>query len=499
MSASPPDRPLDPVPSDRPIEPHDPDRPARPQAPDASASFDASASARDSNEATRGEPPVAPRALDRGDGALTVPVRPVVRERRRRQLPIYAAMFVVAVLAGSALFVSGFTLGRQESVTPGTSDTLQQRFEPFWDAYHKIQNDYIGTVDEKKLVEGAIDGMFKAIGDPYSSYMSSEQYRNSLSGISGQFEGIGAEMTSRDEKGESGCSPAGPNCRFIVVRALRDSPAQKAGLRSGDEVVAINGATVTGLTLDDAVNKVRGKKGTSVTLGLKRGTTDLNLTIVRDVIKVEDVLSEVLADGRVGYLRINGFSSAAAADFRDQLRQLVEEKKVRALILDLRDDPGGFVDSAKTIASQFISSGPIFWEEYRGGRKVPQEAETGGLATDPKLPLIALVNGGTASASEIVAAAIQETGRGRLLGEKTFGKGTIQQWQTLTNDTGGFRLSIAKWLTPKQNWIHGKGIQPDVAAKAPDETPAGKDPVRDRAVQLLLSQIAGLDELRPTG
>jgi carboxyl-terminal processing protease len=482
MSALPPDRPTRPQATKQPAAVDDPpgsDLSAVPDAPE-----------RPAGSAEPTQPAAGPEIWN-------VPVGRVVAERRRRPLPIYAALFVVAVLAGSALFVSGFTLGRQQSTTPGTSDTLQQRFEPFWDAYHKIQGDYIGTVDEKKLVEGAIDGMFKAIGDPYSSYMSSEQYRNSLSGISGQFEGIGAEMTSRNEKGESGCSPAGPNCHFVVVRALRDSPAQRAGLKTDDEVLAIDGTPVTGLTLDDSVNKVRGKKGTSVTLSLKRGTRELELTIVRDVIKVEDVLSEVLADGRVGYLRINGFSSAAAADFKTQLSTLVQEKKVQALILDLRDDPGGFVDSAKTIASQFIGSGPIFWEEYRGGRKVAQEAETGGIATDPKVPVIALVNGGTASASEIVAAAIQETGRGRLLGEKTFGKGTIQQWQTLTNDTGGFRLSIAKWLTPKQNWIHGKGIQPDVVVKAPDDAAAGSDPVRDRAVELLLGRAAGLVGLRP--
>jgi carboxyl-terminal processing protease len=478
------------TPSDRPTEPQMVRQSAAsgdPGEPDPTARADAS-----------GQPAYAAGAPDETPASETWPVglEPVRIERRRRPFPIYVALFIVAVLAGSALFVSGFTLGRQETASPGTSDTLQQRFEPFWDAFHKIETDYIGSVDEKKLVEGAIDGLFKSLGDPYSSYMSSEQYKNSLSGISGQFEGIGAEMTSRNEKGESGCSPAGPTCHFVVVRALRDSPAQKAGLKADDEVLAVDGTPVTGLTLDDTVNKVRGQKGTSVVLTLNRGTRELRLTIVRDVIKVEDVLSEVLADGRVGYLRINGFSSGAASDFRDQLRELVQEKKVKALILDLRDDPGGFVDSAKTIASQFVSSGPVFWEEYRNGRKVAQDAETGGIATDPRLPLIALVNGGTASASEIVAAAIQETGRGRLLGEKTFGKGTIQQWQTLTNDTGGFRLSIAKWLTPKQNWIHGKGIQPDVVVKAPDNTPADKDPVRDRAVQLLLGQLADGPALR---
>jgi carboxyl-terminal processing protease len=480
-----PPSPSDPSAASDPSQLSDPsnasDRPTDPALADAQRRDDASPTDSSASTAT---PP-------RGPETWEIPVAPVRPERRRRPFPIYIALFVVAVLAGSALFVSGFTLGRQQSATPGTGDDLQARFEPFWDAFHKIETDYIGSVDEKKLVEGAIDGLFKAIGDPYSSYMSSEQYKNSLSGISGQFEGIGAEMTSRNEKGESGCSPAGANCHFVVVRALRESPAQKAGLKTDDEVLAVDGTSVTGLTLDDTVNKVRGQKGTPVTLSLKRGTREFKLTIVRDVIRVEDVLSEVLGNGRVGYLRINGFSSGAAGDFKEQLRELIEVKKVKALILDLRDDPGGFVDSAKTIASQFVSTGPIFWEEYRNGQKIPQDAETGGIATDVKLPLIALVNGGTASASEIVAAAIQETGRGKLLGEKTFGKGTIQQWQTLTNDTGGFRLSIAKWLTPKQNWIHGKGIQPDVVLKTPDDTPADKDPARDRAVELLLRQVAG--------
>ena len=426
---------------------------------------------------------------------LSVPIEPVLRQRPRRSAPLYLALFVVAVMAGSALFVSGFTLGRQQGASAGTSDTLQQRFEPFWDAYHKIDRDYIGKVDHKKLVEGAIDGMFKALADPYSSYMSSEEYRRSLSGISGQFEGIGAEMTSRDDKGESGCSPAGPTCHLVVVRALPNSPAQKAGLREDDEVVAVDGQSVEGMTLDETVSKVRGKRGTPVTLTVRRGNgRPFDLRIVRDVIQVDDVLSRVLDNGRVGYVRINGFSSGAAGDFKEQLRELVQVKKVKALVLDLRDDPGGFVDAARTIASQFVSSGPIFWEEYRNGRRVPQEAESGGIATDTKLTMIALVNGGTASASEIVAAALQETGRARLVGEKTFGKGTIQQWQTLTNDSGGFRLSIAKWLTPKQNWVHGKGIQPDVTVRIPDSSdlPEGQDPILDKALELLRGKAGAL-------
>ena len=416
---------------------------------------------------------------------------------RRNSAAVYAALFVVAVLARSALFVSGFSLGRQQAATPGTADSLQQRFEPFWDAYHKIDREYVGTVDEKKLVEGAIDGMFKALGDPYSSYMSSDEYRRSLSGLSGEFEGVGAEMTSRDRSGKSGCSPAGPNCLLVVVRPLPGSPAEKAGVRPNDEVIAVDRQSVQGLTLDETVTRVRGKRGTPVTITFRRGAREFDLRIVRDVIRTQDVFSTVLGAGRVGYIRINGFSSNAAGDFKQQLEQLVRSRKVSSLVLDLRDDPGGFVDAARTIASQFVGKGPIFWEEYADGRKIAQQAEPGGIATDAGLRMIVLVNAGTASASEIVAGALQDTGRARLVGEKTYGKGTIQQWQTLTNDTGGFRLSIAKWLTPKQRWIHEKGLQPDVAVKDPADAPTGnearpdKDPALKRALELLTGTAIG--------
>jgi carboxyl-terminal processing protease len=424
-----------------------------------------------------------------------VPVVPV--EPTRRGLgtgPIYLALFVVAVMAGSALFVSGYSLGRQQTESAGTPDALQDRFQPFWDAYRKIDQEYIGEVDQKALIEGAIGGMFDALGDPYSAYMTSEEYRNSLSGISGQFEGIGAEMTSRDDAGESGCSPAGPECHLIVVRTLRDSPAQKAGLKSDDEILEVDGAAVEGKTLDETVALVRGRRGTSVTLTVQRAEDEpFEVSIVREVIETEDVLSEVLGDGKVGYIRINGFSSGAAGDFKEQLTELVESKGLTKLVLDLRDDPGGFVDAARTIASEFVGSGPVFYEQYADAEPVAEMAEPGGIATDPSVELVVLVNGGTASASEIVAGAIQDTGRGTLLGETTFGKGTIQQWQTLTNDTGGFRLSVAKWLTPKQRWIHDVGLVPDVVVEQPDDLQAEEDPQLQEAIDLLLGEGVGLD------
>jgi carboxyl-terminal processing protease len=406
--------------------------------------------------------------------------------RRGSRLGMSFAATVVAVLAGGALFVSGFTLGQQRGLTPGTSADRQAQFQPFWDAYNKITSEYVGDYDQHKLVEGAIGGLFQALGDPYSAYMSSEDFRKSLSGISGTFEGIGAEMASRDAAGKAGCTPLSDTCRLIVAGVIAKAPAEKAGVLVGDAVLAVDDVSVNGSKVDDVVARVRGPKGTTVKLKLQRaaGTAPIDLPIVRDVIQREDVTSKVLANGTVGYIRIEGFSASAAADFKAQLTELVQTAKVRKVVLDLRKDPGGFVDQARTIASQFVGSGPIYWEEFANGTKTERNAEPGGVAIDPGIELLVLVDGGSASASEIVAGALQDTHRARLIGEKTFGKGTIQQWQEL-GDYGGFRLSTAKWLTPDQTWIHGKGIEPDVAVVVPADNPVGADPVLDKALEIL--------------
>lgn len=428
-------------------------------------------------------PPHPSQPLAPASGATTA------RPGGRRRAGTMLAVGLVAVLAGSALFFSGFTLGRQNALTAGTADELQGEFQPFWEAYGKITRDYVEGADRKKLIEGAIEGMFSSLGDPFSFYMTSEQYKSSLADLAGEFEGIGAEMTTRDPAGKAGCTPIGPRCRLLVGRAFQGAPAQKAGLRTDDQITAVDGATLDGLSVDETVTRVRGKRGTVVTLTVVRGTgPPFDLRITRDVVKTEDVASKVLADGRVGYLRVDGFSSNAGEDFKKQLAELVEDKRLTRIVLDLRDDPGGFIDQARTIASQFIASGPIFYQEYADGHRVAQEAAPGGVATDPGIRVLVLVNKGTASASEIVAAALQDTGRAQLLGEKTFGKGTVQQFWTLGEDSGGYRLSIAKWLTPKGRWIHRVGLDPDLRVSVPaGSTAAGADPVLDRAVEMLLS------------
>lgn len=409
--------------------------------------------------------------------------------------PIYVALFVVAALSGAALFASGFSLGAQQAVTPGTSAADQQLFTPYWEAFNKVTSEYVGTIDERKLVEGSIKGLFDAIEDPYSGYMTSEEYRLSLSGLSGQFEGIGAEMSSQDED-EVACAPVSETCRLVIVRVIRGSPALAAGLEADDVVLSVDEQSVIGSTLEGTVAKVRGQKGTPVKLGLERDGRLLDLTIVRDVIDTEEVRSEVLADGQVGYLKIDGFSSSADDDFVKELRLLVEDQGIDSLILDLRDDPGGFVNVAQTVASQFIAEGPIYWQETADGRQEAFQASPDGVATDPGIKLVLLVNGGSASASEIVAGALQDTGRATLVGETTFGKGTIQQWIELSGDNGGFRLSVAKWLTPDKTWVHETGVTPDVVVPRPEDTPVGEDPQLDRALELLTRATGSTDGLR---
>jgi carboxyl-terminal processing protease len=399
----------------------------------------------------------------------------------------YLALFLIAAIGGSALFFSGFMLGRLNGATPGTSDANQDLFRPFWDAYNDVSTNYVGTVDPHLLIEGAIKGIFTALGDPFSQYLTEEEYRSSLGGLSGEFEGVGIEMATVDAEGNA-CPTVSDTCRLTVTRVIRGSPAIAADLRAGDVLLAVDGKTTMGSTLELIVPTVRGPKGSTVVLTIERDGTQMDVSVVRDVIQREDVESRVLADGNVGYLKISGFSSGSASDLHEQLRVLIQDDAVKAVILDLRDDPGGYVDSAHKIASEFVATSPLYWEQAAGEDPVAQQPDPGGVATDPSIPVVVLVNGGTASASEIVAASLQGNGRAELVGSQTFGKGTIQEFKQLTG-AGGYRLSVRKWLTPDQTWIHGVGLTPDVEVQAPAEPQPGEDPVLDRGIQVVLDKL----------
>jgi carboxyl-terminal processing protease len=408
--------------------------------------------------------------------------------RRISGLVVGVAPVVVALLGGGGLFLSGYALGAHQAGQPGTSPSDDAAFQPFWDAYHNVQSKFaLGPVDRTTLVEGAIKGMVDALGDPYSAYLSPADFQSTLSDISGQFEGIGAEIGTVDGTGKVvDCSTFGPNCRLEISNPLPNSPALAAGLKPGDVVTAVDGVSLDGLTPDDATSKIRGPAGTSVKLHIVRaGTAPFDVTIVRAKITRQEVTTKDLAGGSVGYVKLDGFSETGADAVVAAVKADVA-KGQKELILDLRGNPGGFVDAADRVASAFVGSGPIFWQQDVDGVQTETEAIPGGPATDPAIKVVVLVDGGSASASEIVTGALKDTHRATIIGVKTFGKGTVQTWIPLGNngDEGGVKLTIAKWLTPDKTWIHKIGITPDVTVPIPANTPAGSDPVLDKALAL---------------
>lgn len=355
---------------------------------------------------------------------------------RRRRGSTLLAIVLVAAIGGAGLFVSGFALGRLAGSTPGTSAENQDLFRPFWDAYNDITNNYVGTVDKHLLVEGAIGGLFEALGDRFSQYLTEEQYQQTLGGLSGEFSGVGVQLATLDAQGQP-CDTISDTCLLTVTHVIRNSPALRAGIADNDVIVAIDDASTIGMTVDDVAGRLRGDKGTTVAITVDRGGTTQEFSVTRDTIVREDVISDVMADGKVGYLKIAGFSSGSSSDFHDQLSALVNDDKVQAIVLDLRDDPGGYVDAAQKIASEFVGDMPLYYEQTATGQPVAQQPIPGGVATDRSIPVVVLVNGGTASASEIVSAAIQGNGRGQLVGSQTYGKGTIQEFKELPG-AGGY-------------------------------------------------------------
>ena len=303
----------------------------------------------------------------------------------RRGAPVLAlAIGLVAVLAGGALFMSGFLVGQRFSDQPGTPGGRADIFQPFWDTFTTIESRYAGgEIDDQLLVRGAIRGMVEALGDPYSAYLTPEEYQTGLQDLSGQFEGIGAEIGTKSATGEtSDCSTLGPECILIVVAPIDGSPAQKAGLLAGDAILAVDGAGLDGLTVDGARDKVRGKKGTEVVLTIKRGEdAAFDVAIVRDTIVQREVIEEDLAGGTIGHIWVTGFSDNAADQFHTPSRPTSRPGGRRssstsaAIPAATSRRPAGSPRSSST-------AGPLFWEETADGKQEATDASAGGLATD---------------------------------------------------------------------------------------------------------------------
>ena len=310
---------------------------------------------------------------------------------RRDGSPVALTAVVVLAMGAAAIFWAGMTLG---GTSTGRNAEERAAIEAFTQTYRDIADRFIGTPVPAEVLEGALDGMIDVLDDPYSEYMAPEEYDAALDEAMGEFEGIGAVMETSDEEGEV-CDVIGEGCRLRVVSVLPDAPAEGAGLRGGDSVVGVDGESIGGNTIADTIWLIRGPRGSDVVLTVEREGEELDIPITRETVVTDDVRSATLADGRIGYIAIESFSGQAAEDFEADLEAHLDVG-LDKLIIDVRDDPGGFVDATVRISSQFIADGAVFWEEYADGEQVAVEVTGDGIATDHELEVVLLVNGGSA-------------------------------------------------------------------------------------------------------
>ncbi len=335
--------------------------------------------------------------------------------------------------------------------------------------YDLLAKNFDGSLDKTKLRDGAKAGLAAAAGDPYTVFLNADEAKQLSDDLSGTLTGIGAEITLQ-------------NGKLLIVSPIAESPADKAGLKPKDEIISIDGQDVTGLTLDQAVNKIRGPKGTSVKLKIVRGTAaPFEVTITRDVITVASVKWSMKSGD--GYIQITRFGT----DTADKLTQAIRELKSQGatkFILDLRNDPGGYLDTAVSVASQWLPGDQLVVEERHDGQSTDKLKSQGGGGL-VSTPLVVLINGGSASASEIVAGALHDHGAARLVGEKSFGKGSVQKIFELGGGAE-LKITVAHWFTPNGVNIGKEGIKPDTEVGLSDaDVAAGRDPQLDKAIQLL--------------
>jgi carboxyl-terminal processing protease len=311
-----------------------------------------------------------------------------------------------------------------------------------------VRSRYIEIVPVETLMNGAIKGMVSSLNDPYSIYMDPKMYKEFRLETEGSFSGVGIVISVKDKL-------------LTVVSPIEGTPGDKAGIRSGDQILKIDGKETMNLALDEAVNKIRGQEGTDVTLTLRRGEIIKDYTLTRANIQIKTVSSKMLPE-KIAVIRLAMFNEQTAGEFYKQY-EAMEAQGMKAMILDLRDNPGGLLDSSVKVSGKLVPKGPVVSVVTRDGETEVHRSELASV----KYPLVVLVNGGSASASEIVAGAVQDTGAGTLIGTKTFGKGSVQSILKLSSDTA-IKLTIAKYATPKNRFINGIGIEPDIKVENPE-------------------------------
>ncbi len=404
---------------------------------------------------------------------------------------------IIAVIMTGTAYLAGFGTSWLMTHQMGLADAAQavnrpagqpttassgqpENFNVFWEALDIVKQEFYGDLpDEKQVTYGAVRGVLETLDDPNTLLIDPELAELDRTSLQGEFEGIGAVVTmNRDGQ-------------LVVISPMEGQPAMDAGLQAGDIILEVDGREITGMSLTEAVMLIRGPRGTTVKLTvLRAGAEDvLTFEIVRARIETDTVVHRMLEEApEVGYIRLRVFGERTNSELRDAIQDL-QNQGAKAYIVDVRNNPGGLLASAIDVTSQFVTGDVVVTERWRDGREKPFKARRGGLLTNPDVPLVMLVNKGSASASEILAGAIRDLNRGTLVGEETFGKGSVQQVHTLS-DKSQLNVTVAHWLTPAGDDISEQGILPDVVVTPTEEQIQAQEDVQlERAIEIVQKQL----------
>lgn len=400
-----------------------------------------------------------------------LPTNTKVKKPRRKKTALKRILTVLAIVA---VFMLGLNIGNgritfmtQTGVQKGLPSKLD--YTSVNEVYRALKANFDGELDVNKLTDGMKQGMVRAAGDPYTEYLNAAEYKDFSNELSGSFTGIGAEL-SKDDKDN-----------IVIVAPIAGFPAEKAGLKAKDIIAEIDGTSTAGMTVSEAVQKIRGPKDSSVTLKVVRDGQAKDYTIIRQDISIPSVESKI--ENGVGYLKISRFGEDTA-QLSKKAAQDFKKNNVRSVVLDVRSNPGGLLDSAVSVSSLWLPAGTTVLTERRDGIVTSTFKAEGGDVLNG-IPTVVLIDGGSASASEIVAGALKDNGAATLVGEKTYGKGSVQQLVKL-NSGGVLKVTIARWFTPDGKNIDKAGIEPDTKVTiTPEDIKAGRDPQLDAATKQL--------------
>lgn len=381
---------------------------------------------------------------------------------------------------GNALAFNGFTLRSvSEDVAKDVSDVKDvKKYELLFQVRDALLTKYDGEIDDNDLLEAAIKGMTQSLNDPYTVFMNSDEYTSFVEQSEGHFVGIGAQLGIKDDK-------------VTVVAPLEGSPAEKAGLKAGDVILKVDGTEITEPNVEKAISMIKGEQGEPVTLTVSReGAEYQDITIIRDVVKVVSVKGELI-DGNIGYIQMSSFDEDVAENFKEKIVEL-KNQGMKGMILDLRGNPGGYLTEAVKVASQFIPKGEIVTYTIDKYGNKQESKSVGGEAEG--MPLVVLIDGGSASASEVVTGALRDYEAGTIVGTTSFGKGVVQQLIEFGDGSGGLKVTTSKYYTPNGENIHKIGIKPDIEVEIPDEISQQEydrsiDPQFNKALEVIKEKI----------